>query len=193
MRRLEEVLDAQERPVESWFKEGLLASLPNLRAFAISLTSDGDRADDLVQETVLRALANRSSFQEGTKLQAWLFTILRNAHYTQHRRRAREVEDADGAYASRLGTPPDQLDRLHVQELGAALAQLSTEQREALLLVGAEGLSYEDAAVICGCALGTIKSRVNRARLRLAELLGYTRGDLASDNAMQAALTSSST
>ena len=90
MWRLQEVLDAHERPLEPWFKDDLIAFMPNLRAFALSLTGDVDRADDLVQETVLRALANRSSFQDGTNLQAWLFTILRNGYFTHRRKAARD-------------------------------------------------------------------------------------------------------
>ena len=177
-RRLQEILDAQERPSRA-VVQGRTLSVPSQFARLCYLAhGDPDRADDLVQDTVVRALANRSSFREGRNLQAWLFTILRNGFYTQLRKNAREIEDADGTYASRLCTPPDQLDRLHVQELCAALEHLSIEHREVLLLVGAEGISYEDAALICGCAVGTIKSRVNRARQRLAELLGYTDGDL---------------
>jgi RNA polymerase sigma-70 factor (ECF subfamily) len=188
LRRLEEVLAAQERPLEPWFHEGLLAALPSLRAFAISLVGDAVRADDMVQDAVLRALRNRDRFEAGTCLQAWLFTILRNAYYTEQRRRRREVEDADGAFADLLRAPPEQLDKVHVQEVRLALQRLGPEQREALLLVGAEGVSYEEAALICGCKVGTIKSRVNRARARLAELLGDTGGDLGADMVMQAAL-----
>jgi RNA polymerase sigma-70 factor, ECF subfamily len=142
-----------------------------------------------VQDTVLRAWNKRSSFQPGTNLNAWLFTILRNSFFSEHRKRAREVEDSDGIYAAQLKTVPDQLDNLHVQDLRIALDRLVPEQREALLLVGAEGLSYEETAAICGTAVGTIKSRVNRARTRLAELLGYAPGDLASDNVIRSAMS----
>ncbi|HEV2558214.1 MAG TPA: NepR family anti-sigma factor [Microvirga sp.] len=181
---------AKGEQVAPWFKEGLLRAMPSLRAFAISLTSNPDRADDLVQETIMRAWDKRDSFQPGTNLNAWLFTILRNAFHSEYRKRSREVEDADDQYATSLRTIPDQMDRLQLQDLREALGQLSPDQREAVLLVGAEGLSYEEAANICGCAVGTIKSRVNRARTRLAELMGYTAGDLTSDNVMQAALSS---
>jgi RNA polymerase sigma-70 factor (ECF subfamily) len=151
-------------------REQLLAAVPSLRAFAISLTANVDRADDLVQETLLLAIANIDSFQPGTNMGAWLFTILRNLLRTQYRRRRREVEDSDGTFAKRLKSNPDQYGRLEFEELRMALAKLPPDQREALLL-GASGCTYEEAAAICGCAVGTIKSRVNRGRTRLAELL----------------------
>jgi RNA polymerase sigma-70 factor, ECF subfamily len=187
--QLEKALAAQGEAVEPAFRDGILKALPNLRAFALSLTGNSHRADDLVQDTVLRAWNKRGSFQPGTNLNAWLFTILRNSFFSEHRKRAREVEDSDGIYAAQLKTVPDQLDNLHVQDLRNALERLVPEQREALLLVGAEGLSYEETAAICGTAVGTIKSRVNRARTRLAELLGYSPGDLASDNVIRSAMS----
>src|ERR671927_1021487 len=152
-------------------RDQVLAAVPSLRAFAISLCGNVDRADDLVQETLLRALANIHSFQPGTNMPAWLFTILRNLFHSEYRKRRREVEDADGSYAASLRTAPDQHAHLDFEDLRAALAKLPPDQREALLLVGAQGFAYEDAAAICGCAVGTIKSRVNRARARLANLL----------------------
>jgi len=152
-------------------REAVLAAVPNLRAFAISLSGNVDRADDLVQETLLRALANIDSFQRGTNMSAWLFTILRNLFRSEYRKRRREVEDTDGSYAERLKSQPEQTGRVEFMEFRAALAKLPADQREALILVGASGFSYEEAAEICDCAVGTIKSRVNRARGRLAELL----------------------
>jgi RNA polymerase sigma-70 factor (ECF subfamily) len=187
--QLEEALAAKGEAVEPAFREGILKALPNLRAFALSLTGNSTRADDLVQDTVLRAWSKHNSFQSGTNLNAWLFTILRNSFFSEHRKRAREVEDSDGAYAAQLKTVPDQMDNLHVQDLRTALERLVPEQREALLLVGAEGLSYEETAAICGTAVGTIKSRVNRARTRLAELMGYAPGDLAADNVIRSAMS----
>jgi len=154
-------------------RDGLFVVIPHLRAFAISLTGSLDHADDLVQETLLRALSNLDKFQPGTSLQAWTFTILRNLFHTEFRKRRREVEDPDGLFAARLASLPEQGARLDFQDLRAALAQLPSHQREALLLVGASGFSYEQAAEICGCAVGTIKSRVNRARNRLAELMHF--------------------
>ena len=152
-------------------RDSILSAIPNLRAFAISLSGNVDRADDLVQETVLRALANIDSFQPGTNMSAWLFTILRNLFRSEYRKRRREVEDATGMYAESMKSQPAQGSRLEFEELRAALAQLPDDQREAVILVGASGFSYEEAAAICGCAVGTIKSRVNRARNRLAELM----------------------
>ena len=152
-------------------REALLGAVPSLRAFGISLTGDVDRADDLVQDTLLRALANVDRFEPGTNLNAWLFTILRNLFHSEYRKRRREVEDADGSYAATLRTAPDQHAHLDFEDLRTALARLPQDQREAVLLVGAQGFSYEDAANICGCAVGTIKSRVSRARSRLQEVL----------------------
>src|SRR3984893_3626674 len=158
-------------PLTDSLRDDILASVPSLRAFAISLSGNGDRADDLVQETLLRALANIDSFQPGSNLAAWLFTILRNLFRSDYRKRRREVEDADGSYAKTLKTQPAQNAHLEFEEFRAALEKLPQDQREALILVGASGFSYEDAAAICGCAVGTIKSRVNRARPKLAALL----------------------
>ncbi len=150
----------------------MLAAVPSLRAFAISLCGDVDRANDLVQETLLRAWSHLDSFEPGTNMSAWLFTILRNHFRTEYRKRRREVEDADGGYAERLTAPEEQTSHIEFNELREALLKLSADQREALILVGASGFSYEEAAKICDCVIGTIKSRVNRARLRLAEILG---------------------
>jgi RNA polymerase sigma-70 factor (ECF subfamily) len=155
-------------------KQDLLAAVPALRAFAMSLSGNPDRADDLVQETLLKAWANRTSFTPGTNVSAWLFTILRNVFYSEHRKRRREVEDADGQMASRLATHPAQDGHMDLVDFREALQKLLPDQREALILIGGSGLSYEEAAEICGCAVGTIKSRVNRARNRLAELLSVS-------------------
>jgi RNA polymerase sigma-70 factor, ECF subfamily len=152
-------------------REVMLAAVPSLRAFAISLCGNVDRADDLVQEALLRALANLNSFEPGTNMSAWLFTILRNLFRSEYRKRRREVEDVDGSYAEQLTFSPEQSTRLEINEFREALKALPAEQREALILVGASGFSYDEAAKICGCAVGTIKSRVNRARGRLAEIL----------------------
>jgi RNA polymerase sigma-70 factor, ECF subfamily len=153
-------------------KDDLLGATPALRAFAMSLSGNPDRADDLVQETLLKAWSNMSSFVPGTNLRAWLFTILRNVFYSQYRKRKREVEDADGSLAARLSTPPEQNSHMDFADFRKALQRLPADQREALILIGATGLSYEEAAEVCDCAVGTIKSRVNRARSRLVDLLG---------------------
>lgn len=157
--------------IDESVRQEILAAVPGLRAFAISLCGNVDRADDLVQEAMLRALANIHSFQPGTNMSAWLFTILRNHFRSEYRKRRREVEDADGHYAESLTSHPEQHGHLEMSEFRTALARLPDEQREALILVGASGFSYEEAADICGCAIGTVKSRVNRARTRLAELM----------------------
>ena len=170
-------------------REALLAAVPSLRAFAISLSGQVDKADDLVQDTLLRALANLHRFERGTNLNAWLFTILRNLFHSEYRKRRREVEDPDGSYAGRLKVQPEQGSHLDFEDFRTALAQLPSDQREALLLVGASGFSYEEAASICGCAVGTIKSRVNRARLRLAAILNVNdMDDLGPDGMTRAAL-----
>jgi len=158
-------------------REAVLAAVPSLRAFAISLCGNVDRADDLVQETLLRALANINSFQPGTNMSAWLFTILRNHFRSEYRKRRREVEDGDGSYAETLKSHPEQYGRVEFEEFRTALAKLPADQREALVLVGASGFSYEEAATICECAVGTIKSRVNRARTRLSELMSIENVD----------------
>jgi RNA polymerase sigma-70 factor (ECF subfamily) len=145
-----------------------------MRAFAISLCGDVDRADDLVQETLVKAWKNIASFEEGTNLKAWLFTILRNTFFSQIRKRRREVSIDDTAIELRLSVHPEQQGFSDLTDFKKALLQLSDDQREALILVGAEGFSYEEAAEIAGCAIGTVKSRVNRARTRMSELLGIT-------------------
>jgi len=170
-------------------RDAIIAALPSLRAFACSLTNNIESADDLVQEAIVKAWANIDRFERGTNLNAWLFTILRNNFYSEYRKRRREVEDADGSYAAKLNSAPEQYGRLDFEDMRKALAKLPVDQREALILVGAEGLSYEEAAQICDCAIGTIKSRVNRARTRLAELLAVEDGgDFGPDRLTQAAL-----
>jgi RNA polymerase sigma-70 factor (ECF subfamily) len=155
-------------------KQALLGLIPNLRAFAVSLCGDVERADDLVQETLLKAWDHLESFEQGTNLRAWLFTILRNTYFSDCRRRRREVADPDGSKAADLAVHPGQQGHLDMQDFRRALNVLPPDQREALVLIGAAGFSYEEAASISGCAVGTIKSRVNRARARLTELLGVT-------------------
>ena len=147
------------------------AYIPNLRAFAISLCGNVDRADDLVQETLLRAIKHIETFKPGTNMRAWLFTILRNWFYSECRMRRREITEHYDDYVERLVSRPQQTGGLETKELLAGLQRVPTEQREALVLVSATGLSYEEAAQICGCAVGTIKSRVNRPRTKLAEIL----------------------
>jgi len=174
--------------IDDSFRTDLLSTIPKLRAFAISLVGDIDRADDLVQNTILRAWEKHDKFEPGTNLRAWLFTVLRNIFYSECRKWRREIEDADEKFSARLAILPAQQHCAEFGELRSALMQLSAEQREAILLVAAEGLGYEEAAVICEVPVGTIKSRVNRARARLAELLGHDDNEFGPDNVMQAAV-----
>jgi RNA polymerase sigma-70 factor (ECF subfamily) len=187
LNRVAQVIRAHTAPVDQAFIDELMTSLKSLRAYAISLTRDVHRAEDLVQETVLKAISKQEKYEAGTNLQAWLFTILRNLNFSVHRRTQREIEDADGVHAATMISIPDQEDRLTVQDLHAALAKLPREQREAIVLVGTEGLSYEEAAAILKTKVGTIKSRVNRARNRLAELMSIVPEDgIAGTHAAQA-------
>ncbi len=179
-------------PVPS-VRDALVSAVPNLRAFAISLTGNYHFAEDLVQETLLKAWAHRDRFEPGTNLRAWLFTILRNTYFSEFRKRRREVQDVDGEKAAQLATPPEQHGHLDLADFRAAMKQLSSDQCEALLLVGAEGFSYEEAAEITGCAVGTVKSRVNRARVRLAEVMSLTSiNDLGAEPMSQAVIAKSS-
>ncbi|MFO1014118.1 MAG: sigma-70 family RNA polymerase sigma factor [Caulobacteraceae bacterium] len=155
---------------DTW-REDVVGMIPALRAFAWSISRNGADADDLVQDTLIKAWTHRSKFEPGTNLRAWLFTILRNTYYTALTRRRREVRDEDGVHSKNLTTPATQEWGVALHTLQVALDQLPSEHREALILVGAAGLSYEEAAEICGCALGTIKSRVNRARAKLLKLM----------------------
>lgn len=158
--------DSQSDP-----RDELIGHLPAMRAFAMSLTHNSAAADDLVQDAVVKAWGNFDKFQPGTNLRAWLFTILRNTYYSLYRKRRREVEDPDGKMAGQMSEKPAHDGHLAMTDFRAAFAQLTVEQREVLILVGAEGFSYEEAAEMCGCAVGTVKSRTNRARKQLAELM----------------------
>jgi len=173
------------------FKRELLATLPSLRAFAVSLSGKHDKADDLVQDTMMKAWAKQESFEMGTNIKAWLFTILRNEFYSQMRKRGREVQDSDGIMTARLAVHPAQHGQLDLKDFRGALEQLPEDQREAIILIGASGFSYEEAAEICGCAVGTIKSRVSRARTRLQEILKISGEDEYGPDAISAQVTGS--
>ncbi len=161
--------DARSRDED--FKRELTAVIPHLRAFARGLCGRPDMADDLVQETMMKAWAARERFEPGTSMRAWTFVILRNAYLTEMRR-SRFRGDYDEGVAERiLVAPADQEEPIHLADLHRALLTLPAERREALLLVGAGGFSYEEAAEICGCAIGTIKSRVGRARAALSAMI----------------------
>jgi RNA polymerase sigma-70 factor (ECF subfamily) len=167
--------DPNPAPLEAGdIKAAMVALMPSLRAFARSLCPNAARADDLVQDSLVKALANIDRFEPGSNLRAWMFTILRNTYYSDLRKRQREVEDAEGVHAARLAERPNQPGVSDLEDFKTAFAKLSEGHREVLTLVGAAGASYEEAAEICGCAVGTVKSRVHRARARLAELLGMT-------------------
>ncbi|MEG3153414.1 sigma-70 family RNA polymerase sigma factor [Sphingomonas sp. RB1R13] len=153
------------------FKDQLGAVIPHLRAFGRSLSGSRDLADDLVQETLLKAWAARKRFQAGTNMRAWTFIILRNLFLSQMRR-ARFKGEWDDITASKILAAPASQDRhIELGDMQRALLHLPQPQREALILVGAGGFAYEEAAEICGCAVGTIKSRVARGRVALEALL----------------------
>lgn len=156
-------------------RDELLETVPGLRAFALSLTGNVDLADDLVQETLVKAWTNFDTFQQGTNLRAWLFTILRNHFYSEMRKKKREVEDVDGSLSAALAVHAPQDGHMDMVDFKRALLELPDDQREALILVGASGFAYDEAAAICGVAVGTIKSRVSRARCRLAQILDLGR------------------
>lgn len=180
--RLDAALAAAEGRAEVAFRSGLLEAANSLHSFAMSLTRNPSTADDLVQDTLLRAWRSRASFKTGTNLGAWLFTIMRNAFYSVHRKHAREVADSDGDHAARLTSIPEQGGHLDLQDVQAALSRLSPTMREALLLVAVENVSYEEAATILNCRIGTVKSRVWRARDQLARMLGYTGAEIGADH-----------
>ena len=158
-------------------RDALVGHLSSLRAFAISLCRNIATADDLVQDTIVKAWTNIDKFQPDTNMQAWLFTILRNTYFSSLRKVRREVPDPDGIQAARLFTRPDHDGRLAFADFKRAFDQLSAEHREVLILVGASGFSTEQAAEMMGIPVGTVKSRTNRARKRLAELMGLEDGE----------------
>jgi len=157
--------------VSNELHQDIVGCLPHLRAFALLLCRDRALADDLVQEAALRALSHRHQFRAGTNFKAWIMTILRNSYFSEMRRRKRasrlQGQELWGATAASGG----QEERLAMRDLDRALGTLPEVQREALVLVGADGFSYEDAAGIAECAVGTMKSRVSRARFQLERLM----------------------
>jgi len=159
-------------------KQELITHLPALRAFALSLTRNRSIADDMIQDTVLKAWTNMGRFKPGTNMRAWLFTILRNNYYSSRRKLGREVADVDNIFSANLSVKPDHDGRLQMMDFKVAFDQLADEHREALVLVGASGFSYEEAAEMCGVAPGTMKSRVNRARAKIATLLQLDSNDV---------------
>jgi RNA polymerase sigma-70 factor (ECF subfamily) len=166
-----------DSPVDGFdFRAELMRVVPHLRAFARGLCGRPDYADDLVQDALLKAWSARDKFVPGTSMKSWTFVILRNGFLSEARRnRFRGDYDPDAAERL-LSRPAEQEEGLHLGDLRAAMMQLSPERREALLLVGAGGFSYEDAASIAQCAVGTMKSRVARARRNLEQILGAPTG-----------------
>jgi RNA polymerase sigma-70 factor (ECF subfamily) len=160
----------RRRDVDDPFLAEVMELLPQARAYATALTGCPDRADDLLHDSLVRVIRFREGFQPGTKLRAWLYSIIRNSFLTDAKRRSRILEDPDGLFSGRLLSAPAQEWRVRHRELLAALQKLAPEHRSVLLLA-AGGASYEEAAEICGCPVGTVKSRMNRARRRLLKLL----------------------
>jgi RNA polymerase sigma-70 factor (ECF subfamily) len=185
--KLDTALDEAGARSDAEFKKLLVSVLPALRRFAVSLARDPTAGDDLVQDTLLRAWRARARFELGTNFEAWAFTILRNLFYSSQRR-PREVQDDDGSYTARLATPPEQGGHLDLQDVHAALDRLAPVMREALVLVAIENLSYEEAAAVMNCQIGTVKSRVWRAREHLARMLGYSGSEIGNDGVMLSAL-----
>jgi RNA polymerase sigma-70 factor (ECF subfamily) len=159
--------EAEERSAAR-LRADVVDAMPQLRALALSLCGDPDHADDLVQEAVARGLSRIALFEEGTNLVGWLFTILRNFHYTDYHKRRRETDDPDGRHAATLIDAPTQEHRVELQDVNRAMGALPIEQREALALVAIGGHSYEETALLCKCPVGTVRSRISRARDELA-------------------------
>lgn len=192
--RLTQASTGRDAAAYAAFSADLLTALPGLRAFALSLAINAATADDLVQETLLRAWQNRHRFEPGSNLMAWLCTILRNHFYTECRKRKREVEDADGVMAAQVAAPAAQEASSDLKRVWQHLGKLPPSQREALILVAAQGMTYEAAAELIGCQVGTMKSRVSRARSSLVGSLGMDvhqktpMGQIASDSLEPAAV-----
>jgi RNA polymerase sigma-70 factor (ECF subfamily) len=182
------ILDAASEAV---FKRDLVALIPHLRAFARTLCGDAAAADDLAQDAVLKAWDARSSFQMGTNMKAWTFMILRNQFYSEKRRSWRQSQLDQEAAERTLVAADDPEAPVALDEMRLAMGMLPSEQREALILVGAGGFAYEEAAEICGCAVGTVKSRVSRARRALQAILergAYDRDGSPAGDAMKTIL-----
>jgi RNA polymerase sigma-70 factor (ECF subfamily) len=188
-------LTVQREPLapasEAIFKRDLVNLIPHLRAFARTLCGDAAAADDLAQDAIMKAWDARASFQIGTNMKAWTFMILRNQFYSEKRRSWRQSQLDQDAAERTLVAPDDPEAPVALDEMRLALGMLPSEQREALILVGAGGFAYEEAAEICGCAVGTVKSRVSRARRALQGILeqgAYTRDGAPAGDAMRTIL-----
>ena len=169
----ESIADQPHDVLQRGFQDRELVSLiPAMRAFSRTFCRTKTDADDLIQETLTRALANAHRFQSGTRLKSWLFTIMRNTFLTSAKRYTRESPGAADCVSTLCVSTPNQEWCQRSNEVGRALDRLPYDQREVIVLVAIAGFGYEEAAEVCGCAVGTIKSRLNRARGRLQELLG---------------------
>ena len=176
---------------EAAFKAELVALIPHLRAFARTLAGDPTSADDLAQDAMMKAWDARASYQMGTNMKAWTFMILRNQFYSEKRRSWRQTQLDQEAAERTLVAVDDPEAPVALDELRLGLGMLPAEQREALILVGAGGFAYEEAAEICGCAVGTVKSRVSRARRALQGILeagAYKRDGASASDAMRSIL-----
>jgi RNA polymerase sigma-70 factor (ECF subfamily) len=163
--------DGEPEAVDDAFRIQLTSLIPQLRAFARTLCGDAAAGDDLAQDTLLKAWGARGSFEMGTNMKAWTFMILRNQFYSEKRRSWRQSQLDQEVAERTLIAVDDPEAPVALNELRQGLAMLPAEQREALILVGAGGFAYEEAAEICGCAVGTVKSRVSRARRALQAIL----------------------
>lgn len=169
------------------FSKDLTAMIPHMRAFARGLCGDMTAAEDLAQDGLLRAWAARASYQPGTNLRAWVFTIMRNLFYSEQRRAWRNVALDQQMAEETLVAISNPAATIELDEVRRAMLRLPDEQREALVLVGAAGCTYEEAGAMCGCPVGTVKSRVSRARTHLNRLLvegGVPRDPLRPSEAM---------
>ena len=164
-------LDAGHLP-ERTDESAIVELIPALRAFARTFYRDATDADDLVQETLMKGIANIDKFQPGTRMKSWLFTIMRNTFYTRIKTYNREAPGLTDCASARLTTDATQEWSVRGKEVRAAINRLPDHHREVLVLIGVLGVSYEEASRICGCAIGTIKSRLNRARLSVLADLG---------------------
>jgi RNA polymerase sigma-70 factor (ECF subfamily) len=188
MREQDDVADPKR---EAAFKAELVALIPHLRAFARTLAGDPTAADDLAQDAMMKAWDARASYQMGTNMKAWTFMILRNQFYSEKRRSWRQTQLDQEAAERTLVAVDDPESPVALDELRLGLGMLPAEQREALILVGAGGFAYEEAADICGCAVGTVKSRVSRARRALQAILesgAYKRDGNSASDAMRSIL-----
>lgn len=154
-----------------WFSDEMIASLPALRSFARGLCRQRDMADDLVQETLIRAWVSRHTFLPGSKFRPWLFTILRNQFYTTLRKSNRMASWDPEAAERILVQQPEQESGLHIADIEVAIGKLPDTQREMLMLIASAGLSYEEAAIVADCKIGTVKSRINRGRAAVRAII----------------------